>query len=169
MKGKKFKVLSIMVIMLISILSSTYTSMAVSTTNPEGGDLITLMDFDTLTDLGDVGIEPGAYVQDTDFTLDLMDDGAGDSGKYIKYVNTNTASSDFVRMTLNLNDLGISTTDFSAYDELWFWQQNTFGIFGLYIYVELITNDDKIFWIPNGGDFNYGNQSIGWTSAVTIF
>ena len=30
-----------------------------------------------------------------------------------------------------------------GHDELWFWQNNTFGIFGLYTYVELITGTTK--------------------------
>ncbi len=169
MKGKRVKSLFLVMVLLVSTVLYGSFIYAEPTTNPEGGELTELVNFNDLTDLSSIGIESGTYVQDTDFTLELMNDGAGEDGKYLKYTNTNATDSAFIRVTLDLAALGITTTDFSAYDELWFWQNNTFGIFGLYSYIELVTNDDKVFSILNGDSFKYGSQDTSWTTAATSF
>ena len=163
---KKLVALATAIIMAAVLI---FPAAAVPTTNPEGGEILSLVSFDSLSDLSNIGIEPGDYVQGTDFTLELKDDGSGESGKYLAYTNMNATDSAFIRVTLDLSALGVSTTDWSDYDELWFWQNNTFGIFGLYTYVELITADDKTFWIPNAESFKYGDQTNGWTTAQTAY
>ena len=169
MKGKRIKSLTLVMALLVAAVLSGSIIYAEPTTDPEGGDLTELVGFNDLADLASIGVESGTYVQNTDFTLELMNDGAGEDGKYVKYTNTNTTDSAFVRISLDLGTLGVTTTDFSAYDELWFWQTNTFGIFGLYSFVELVTNDDKIFSVPNGDTIKYGSQDASWTSAATSF